>query len=1113
MKPRRLFAAAMAAALTFTSSPLTLSSAPQLFNTVYAAGNESQPTKADPPSDNYSSITSLSQISDTAEADTAAYIITKNSQLTSFDRSCTIKSLPDDITIKAGDNDLVVVLDNLDTDKTITVETGTYGTVTFFVKGALKLEKGSKGILCSDCKDDWTISYTNYIPITIFGEEGSSIELTGGQTVCGSIYAAETTVTVGGEGAFTINYYPDALYVDPETGEEMHGHVAAPIPSKPQFIGGMLVKKLNGENVTSLLCTGSKPQRPPEYLEQDGLLYSIEGDHAVCHGKAPNNMRTEIEIPENYISSDYQSAKVDGQTVFTAPLRLIPVTEIADDAFRSDAHITSVKIPDTVTRIGKLAFFDCFALENLNVPKSVTEIGGGAFLFSLWQENKQKENPYLVINDILVDGTPATGSLILPEGIKHINEYAFERCFNISEVVIPEGVESIGEGAFNQCNRIGNVVLPASLKSVGKDAFRRGSDSYGRYIEYVTYGGTKDQWKEIDIAEGNTALTVPVEQPDLVTHPDRFDLNIIKDGDFTYSYNNEAKELSLVDVRRTALYKLEIPSEVSIKDLRDFKSYYDLKDVDTLPVTKITAANDYSSVESGDAWPSAFQDCRWVTSLIIPASVKEISRDAFKGCDNLLEVYYGGTEADWDALASKPDLRSSVELYFAGSASPEAKYEIVDGVLKKASGVNGDAVIPEGVTKIAGGAFTGNKSITSVTIPEGVTDIDMCAFQDCTSLKTVKLPSTLKNIEKCAFYSCTSLEAPDMPAAVEYVGAGAFDNTHWINSAVNERSQANGNYELVAGHVLMLGKDLENVTVPEGVTVIAGSAFECSQNIKKITVPEGVTSIGGRAFAEIKSLLNVYLPKSLKRVGDEVFDRDSHNGTDKSINDLGIAYAGTKEDWEKVIVDDMNDGLKAVIINDHFVYGDYKPTEFVATEYQGFVILPEGITEIPDNAFAGNINIDAVVIPDGVTTIGEGAFDGCEHLSAIYVPKSVTKIGDGAIHNCKEFHDLYYAGTDKDWAKIEKDDIHAYGNDESRNNDMLHFDAPYEYITGDANIDNKLTVADAVAVLQYIANQNKYKLSPQGLRNADADGEAGITGNDAITIQKIDAGVIPKKTN
>ena len=58
---------------------------------------------------------------------------------------------------------------------------------------------------------------------------------------------------------------------------------------------------------------------------------------------------------------------------------------------------------------------------------------------------------------------------------------------------------------------------------------------------------------------------------------------------------------------------------------------------------------------------------------------------------------------------------------------------------------------------------------------------------------------------------------------------------------------------------------------------------------------------------------------------------------------------------------------------------------------------------------------------------------------------------------------------------------------------------------GDANHDGQINVADAVAVLQYIANNEKYPLDDSGRILADIDGEAGITGGDAIAIQKIDA--------
>nr|AEV58649.1 scaffoldin C [Ruminococcus flavefaciens] len=64
-------------------------------------------------------------------------------------------------------------------------------------------------------------------------------------------------------------------------------------------------------------------------------------------------------------------------------------------------------------------------------------------------------------------------------------------------------------------------------------------------------------------------------------------------------------------------------------------------------------------------------------------------------------------------------------------------------------------------------------------------------------------------------------------------------------------------------------------------------------------------------------------------------------------------------------------------------------------------------------------------------------------------------------------------------------------------------------LRGDANLDNKVSVADAVAILQSIANKDKYALKPQGAVNGDGEGNNdGITGADALRIQKWDAGAI-----
>ena len=61
---------------------------------------------------------------------------------------------------------------------------------------------------------------------------------------------------------------------------------------------------------------------------------------------------------------------------------------------------------------------------------------------------------------------------------------------------------------------------------------------------------------------------------------------------------------------------------------------------------------------------------------------------------------------------------------------------------------------------------------------------------------------------------------------------------------------------------------------------------------------------------------------------------------------------------------------------------------------------------------------------------------------------------------------------------------------------------------GDANVDGKVTVADATAILQSIANQDKYALKPQGKINADVVDGDGVTSKDALAIQMMDAQLI-----
>lgn len=64
------------------------------------------------------------------------------------------------------------------------------------------------------------------------------------------------------------------------------------------------------------------------------------------------------------------------------------------------------------------------------------------------------------------------------------------------------------------------------------------------------------------------------------------------------------------------------------------------------------------------------------------------------------------------------------------------------------------------------------------------------------------------------------------------------------------------------------------------------------------------------------------------------------------------------------------------------------------------LIIPEGVTEIADEAFYHNENIKTVVLPNGIKRIGNRAFMQCYKLEKINLPDSITEIGEDAFHEC-----------------------------------------------------------------------------------------------------------------
>ena len=275
-----------------------------------------------------------------------------------------------------------------------------------------------------------------------------------------------------------------------------------------------------------------------------------------------------------------------------------------------------------------------------------------------------------------------------------------------------------------------------------------------------------------------------------------------------------------------------------------------------------------------------------------------------------------------------------------------------------------------------------------VVIPSRVNDIDVIeigdkVFADNLFIKKLVIPESVKSLGNKMCYGAKNLEEVVLPNNITVIPDYAFENCSSLTniniptSLVQIRANA---FSQTA---------LKEFIAPESLKEIWLYAFKDAKELTNVEL-KNVTEIGDMVFENCEKLESIVIPETLEEIGASVF------GGCSSLQDIdlpnkplaldhntfyGSAYYEDKSNWENGVL--YVDNYLLAINSDFLNLSEYE--------------VKEGTIAIAINAFLNNAqNLTKITLPEGLKLIGDKAFSGLYNLESINIPSSVDTIGYNA---------------------------------------------------------------------------------------------------------------------